>query len=233
MSKVLITGTSSGLGAALANVFKNNDDEVYSISRRKVGLFTEHVDCDLADPYDIEYAIGDITYGVDCFDYVFLNAGILGTLDLSINIPTHEYQKIFNIHVWANKTIVDFLIRHDQAENVIAISSGAANHTYYGWSPYCTSKAALKQLMSCYADEHKHMTFKSFSPGPIDTRMQTLIADHDEKDIPSVSKFKDLNLQSAHTCAQKIFDNLDAILKYEDHFLDFKLLFCKGLDYTS
>ena len=46
MGNILITGTSSGLGFSLANVFKENGHNVYGISRSETGLGIKQIQCD-------------------------------------------------------------------------------------------------------------------------------------------------------------------------------------------
>jgi alcohol dehydrogenase/benzil reductase ((S)-benzoin forming) len=226
MKNVLITGTSSGLGKSLAQQFLKNDYNVYGISRSptNVELMKSEM-CDFSELNTIEARLEKLINGVDCFDYVFLNAGILGDLKPVSKITLDEYKNIFNINVWSNKVLLDYVFSKHCANNIIAISSGAAMKTYFGWSLYCCSKAALKQLISSYEDEYKAVNFVSLAPGLVKSKMQDKIYGYDESEIPSVRKFKDAydNMQTPDECAKKILHNLDEIYtKKENGFFDLR-----------
>jgi alcohol dehydrogenase len=223
MDKVLITGTTSGLGASLLKVYNEQGYSVQSIDRK---------DCDFKKLDQVQQAV-DSCIKVDRFiditnnyKYVFLNAGILGELLPVKDISLYDYQEVFNVNVWANKLIIDELLKTKAVKNIICISSGAASKGYYGWSLYCATKAAIKQLMSCYAIENPEVNFLSLAPGLVKTKMQDEIQQYDEKDIPSVKKFKDAydTMQTPDECAEKIYKNLDSILNQKQDFFDLRNL---------
>jgi len=228
MRNVLITGTSSGLGEALARQFLQNDYNVYGISRSPTGIeLTKSEICDFSALDTIGAHLEKLIDGVDCFDYVFLNAGILGDLKPVSQITIDEYQNALNVNVWSNKVLLDYVLSKCRLNNVIAISSGAAMKTYFGWSLYCCSKAAFKQLISSYEDEHKTVNFVSLAPGLVKSKMQDKIYGYDESQIPSVKKFKEAydNMPTPDECAQKIVRNLDEIYtKKENGFFDLRSL---------
>ncbi len=216
MAKVLITGTTSGLGESLLKTYSEEGHSVQSIDRK---------DCDFKKLDQVEQAIDQYAKRVS-YDYVFLNAGILGQLLPARNTSLYDYQEAFNINVWSNKIIIDKLLKNDSVKNVICVSSGAASKGYYGWSIYCATKAAIKQLMSCYAIENPEVNFLSLAPGLVKTKMQDEIHRYDEKDIPSVKKFKEAydTMQTPDECAEKIYKHLDSILQQKQDFFDLRKL---------
>lgn len=226
MDKVLITGTTSGLGASLSRVY-GSDYSVHSISRNKPDHYywDVHRDCDLANLNQVERTIKCVCE-TNYYKYVFLNAGILGQLAESSSIKTPDYKTAFDINVWSNKIIIDELLKTKTVENIMCISSGAALKGYYGWSLYCSTKAAIKQLMSCYALEYPEVNFLSLAPGLVKTKMQDEIQQYDEKDIPSVKKFKEAydTMQTPNECAEKIYKHLDSILEKKQDFFDLRNL---------
>ena len=227
MDKVLITGTTSGLGASLSKVYNDNNYDVHSISRSDPGHlhWTVHRFCDLKKLDQVEETIRRCVE-TNHYKYVFLNAGTLGDLSPSSQISLHDYQEAFNINVWSNKIIIDNLIRNSKADNIISISSGAASKGYFGWSLYCTTKATMKQLISCYSLEYPETNFLSLAPGLVKTKMQDLINIYDPKEIPSVQKFQEAydDMQTPEQCANKIFHNLDSILSTDVDFFDLRSL---------
>jgi len=189
---VLITGTSSGLGYELAKQFISQGDTVYGISRSLSDLDIKQVNCDFTD---LQYLAISLNNLIDTkkIDTVILNAGMLGSISETNNLRIDEFYDVFTVNVLANKVIIDWLLNHDiNVKNIIGISSGAALKEYYGWSLYCTSKAAFKQLLSTYAQEESNIHFLSLAPGIIKTKMQDYIYSIDGQEIPSVNKFKNM-----------------------------------------
>lgn len=216
MSNILITGTTSGLGSSLLKTYSEQGHNVRSLNRK---------DCDFRKLDQVEKAVNN-HIETDEYKYVFLNAGILGQLTPVSQISLYDYQEAFNINVWSNKIIIDKLIKNSKVKNVVCISSGAASKGYYGWSLYCSTKAAIKQLMSCYAMENPEVNFLSLAPGLVKTKMQDEIRRYDEKNIPSVKKFKEAydTMQTPDECAEKIYKNLDSILNQKQDFFDLRNL---------
>jgi len=220
MDKVLITGTTSGLGASLAEIYEDGGYSVHSISKKEPKSSAVHRDCDLEDLDSVRRGI-DSLVKTHCYEYVFLNAGVLGELAVGADVHLRDYEKAFDVNVWSNKIIIDSLIKHKRAKNIICLSSGAASKGYFGWSIYCSTKGAMKQLMSCYHLEYPDIKFLSLAPGLIKTKMQDYICSHDENELPSVKKFKDAysTMQTPEDCARKIYNGLEEILsKGVDYF---------------
>lgn len=189
---VLITGTSSGLGYELAKEYVANGDIVFGISRSESDIPINQKICDLSNLQELPAALNSLV-GLNKIDTVILNAGMLGTLSKTRDIPMDEFDNMFKVNVLANKVIIDWLLNNDvDVKTIIGISTGAALKTYYGWSLYCTSKAAFKQLISTYAQEEAGIHFMSIAPGIIKTKMQDYINGIDVKTIPSVEKFQSM-----------------------------------------
>ena len=217
--RILITGNTSGLGFALTDLLLKKGNRVFSLSKRflkKRENLRSQV-CNLANLNSIDKALNRLLK-TKKLDYVFLNAGILGKIDLMKNIKLKEIKEIFKINVFSNKKIIDYLIKKKiKVKFVIGISSGAALFPKYGWYLYCSSKSALKYMLEAYALEHPKIKFINLSPGLIKTKMQKQIYNINEKKIPSVKKFKKLNdlnkIPHPYTMAEKIIDIIPKIIK--------------------
>jgi benzil reductase ((S)-benzoin forming) len=175
LSNIFITGTTSGLGKALAKTYSKTGYEIYGLSRTKSNEYN-HVTCDLERVYDISYKLSTLLKDVKEIDVVYLNAGVLGTIEYLNKIKLHDLETSFTINTWANKVIIDYMIMNNiEVKQVVAISSGASQKTYTGWGEYSISKAALNMMIQVYAEEHPDIHFLSVSPGPVDTPMQDYI----------------------------------------------------------
>ena len=203
---ILITGTSSGLGYELAKQFRAKGDTVYSISRSKSDLDIKQSQCDLGDLPSIIPTLEKLI-DISSFDIVILNAGQLGELKKCNELSIKQFNNIFNVNVLANKVIIDWLLNNNiTVKNIMGISTGAATKPDFGWSLYCTTKSAFKQLISSYALENPKIHFISLAPGVIKTKMQEYITSIDEDKIPSVKKFKDMfdDMDSPDIVAERI-----------------------------
>ena len=196
--KILITGGSSGLGKSLANKLLKNKNKVYCLGRSNINnLSIRSVKCNFKSIKNIN------------------------------KIKYEDLNEIFKINVFANKEILDFFVENKiTTKLIIAISSGAALSPKIGWFLYCSSKAAFKFLIESYALEDRKRKFINISPGLIKTKMQTQICKIDEKKIPSVKKFKNLNksnkVPSPDEVAENILSTIQNLNKSSGSYLDIR-----------
>jgi len=192
VKRVLLTGASRGLGAGLLREARATGADATVIGRHppdagstSAGSGTEpalrFIACDLATLDSIPRAVDEAIDGVDVFDLVLLNAGVLGEIrDLSEQ-SINDVRGVMDVNVWANKVLLDRLLdpQHGAAvRHVVGISSGAAANGSGGWGPYAISKAALNLLLRVYADERPATHFTALAPGVIRTAMtESIVAD--------------------------------------------------------
>jgi len=81
-------------------------------------------------------------------------------------------------------------------------------------------------LIESYALEDRKRKFINISPGLIKTKMQTQICKIDEKKIPSVKKFKNLNksnkVPSPDEVAENILSTIQNLNKSSGSYLDIR-----------
>ena len=210
---VLITGTSSGLGLSLCDIFLENDYSVYGISRSETPRNIQSTVSDFSNKHGVVSSIASLVRNND-FEYVFLSAGTLEPIKKAKDVSLKEFENSFQINVTASKQILDFLLKNSNGmKNVIAISSGAANKAYDGWLTYCVTKSALKQIISCYAIENPNIHFLSLAPGVIKTKMQDYILSKDANEFKSLEKFHKMyaSLPGPDEISRSIFNNLDLL----------------------
>lgn len=221
---IVITGSSSGLGKSLYKRFKNLGHKVIGVSR--TASETTDSQCNLLKISEINQTFNRLFDEINTVDYLFLNAGDLGRIDKANNIGQEELIASLQINVLANKEILDCVInRKITVKNVIAISSGASNKAYDGWLGYCLSKAALNQLIKCYAIENKEIYFLSLAPGIMQTKMQDVIVQSDPLRFSSIEKFKKLygKNETPDDVSDKIIKNLDLLSNLESgQFFDLR-----------
>ncbi len=196
---VLITGISSGIGAALTEACLERGDQVYGLSRRQPeGLSSRDRlrfrTLDLTRFDEVGPGLKELLEGAPRLDLVILNAGMLGEIKDLRETSLDEIRPVMEVNTWANKAVLDALFAEDlPVTQVIGISSGAAVSGSRGWGAYALSKASFKMLLQLYAAEQPATHFCSFAPGLIDTAMQDQLCGmpaEDAERYPSLSSIQ-------------------------------------------
>ncbi len=208
MRKILITGVSSGLGAALAEACLARGDDVYGLGRHdnkalhnKPGYYFLPVDLS-----DVELLRENIKEFLrhHHFDLAILNAGQLGEIKELGETSLAELRRIFDLNVLANKQIIDALDLHAKVDQVAAVSSGAAINGHKGWGSYSISKAALNIMIKVYAEEKPWTHFSAIAPGVVMTPMlKELFDTADPALFPSVQRLREGLILSPEVAAER------------------------------
>ena len=177
MKRVLITGVHKGLGLGLARTYLANGWAVWGISRNPPESIMDHPDFhffkrDLRQLDNLDVYAHELSEKAQGFDMVYLNAGMLGTIQQFEKTAYPEIRNIMDLNVWANKMLLDGLLRATTPPGqIIAISSGAAKNGSCGWGPYSVSKAALDMLIRVVSNETPGVHMCALAPGLVGTDM--------------------------------------------------------------
>ena len=196
--KILITGTSSGLGFGLAKYYLQKNHTVFGISRRantelEQSKHYHFLSQDLSNFDESKKNITAFLKDTNSLDLVILNAGMLSEIKDMKDTKLNEIKKVMDVNVWSNKIIIDLLFSVlENVKQIVAISSGASVSGARGWNAYSLSKATLNMLINLYANEQAQTLFCALAPGLINTGMQEYISDvPDELDYPTIKRLKD------------------------------------------
>ena len=220
----IVTGTTRGIGKALADAIVERGRLLFSISRaperHDPGRHNFH--CDLRDSDQVASVIQRLVPAIplSAVQQLILinNAGRLTPIGSLETIVARQINDLMQINVVAPACLMGAFMRLTAAfegqRRIINISSGAAHHPYAGWSLYCASKAALEMLSACAAAEQGYRTqpvgICSVAPGVVDTDMQADIRRAGEADFPARSKFVNMSEQgrlfSPRQVAQMLLD---------------------------
>lgn len=213
--KVIITGTSSGIGKAIAAHYLEKGVSVIGIGRRHT---IEHpnyqqVVCDLTN----ENAIRGLAFEAWVSKDILLinNAGTLGTVKRLSDQDAPDINQVLALNVVAPALLMNQLARAcgDTIRlTVVNISSGAAKRAIPSWSAYCASKAALEMLSETFylEEQEKGRATRVYcvAPGVVDTPMQAQIRTVDQADFAASATFHDYyksgELVSPKLVAQKL-----------------------------
>ena len=151
----------------------------------------------------------------------------IGTWNESIS-DGNELLKVFQVNVVSAMQLchfcLPFLRKSKTGGRILFVSSGAANRGIDGWSPYCTSKAALLHFATCLDTEEMIRTndmpkessdrvgVLSVRPGVVDTDMQTYIREQGSPEgMKEHKKFVDLKENNQLESPEKIGEILSCL----------------------
>jgi len=231
MNYYFITGTSRGIGKAIAEILlKDDNNYILGFSRTnsiKHERF-EHLPFDFRDIESVKnYQFIRI---IDANSITLINnSGLLGTVKNVGGIDNQSIIDVFNVNAIAPFLFINSFVNAYQQLNIkkliINISSGAARHPIESWSAYCSSKSALDMLTEVVFKEQlkfanqKSIKTLSIAPGIVDTQMQDEIRKTDEKDfglLETFIKYKEDNLlASVEDTAVKLI----RVINQSDRFL--------------
>ncbi|HEX9844730.1 MAG TPA: SDR family NAD(P)-dependent oxidoreductase [bacterium] len=205
----VVTGTSAGIGRAVAEALLARDWRVLGIARREVRLHDHnytHVRLDLADVDAVErYFVDEFSREFPAHDYrrvgLVNNAGLIGPLGPLPKLDLHALRDTFTVNTVVPIWLMGYFQRHcgNTPLRIVNVSTGAAVVARAGQVAYCASKAALLTGSRVFGDEaahapateHKDAALLSYEPGMVDTEMQTQIRGTSSEDLPGVQRFLD------------------------------------------
>ncbi len=228
MIKFFITGTSSGIGKALAERALADGHLVTGFSRRHTIEHPNyrHISIDLAD-LDAYHTIGfECPKNVEKVVLVN-NAGTLGHVKAVANLDPDRVDRTYRINVTAPTILSQLFLDHLNscgAEKVIInISSGAGSYPIKGWSTYCASKAAIDIFTEVMALDHPDLRAYAIAPGIVDTEMQGEIRRLDKNDFPDVERFVGYKQNDELSSASTVATKLMKVIERPEDFKEVKL----------
>lgn len=217
MIQFFITGTSSGIGLALAKTCLEQGHGVVGISRRKAIEHPHYIHL----PYNLEdqknYDLINFNRSREAEKIVLVNnAGWLGEVKPLGRIDPLQIERALQINLVApsilSKLFLEQTKDHPAEKVIINISSGAARYPVASWSTYCASKAGLDMLTQVMAIDHPEVRFHAVSPGVVDTEMQGEIRKLREEDFPDVDRFRAYKARNELTSAREVAEKLMHLL---------------------
>ena len=220
MKKVIVTGHTRGLGAAIAAELQARGLAVLGLARGRSALAgIEQAEVDMADPAALQAwlagpALRDFLAGADAA-YLVNNAGVVTPVGpLAAQEPAAVLQAVM-LNVGAPLALAAAFVQAapQATRRILHISSGAGRNAYPGWAVYCATKAALDQhARAVQLDGDARVLAVSLAPGVIDTDMQAAIRATPDANFPLRERFVELKdsggLTSPEDCARKLADYL-------------------------
>ena len=182
MKKVIITGTSRGIGYELVQLFADAGYQVLALSRNSVPISSINLEGCTIFPFDITNK-KDIARISDFVKENWKQVDILinnsGTL---INKPfaktsMKEFKSVYDVNVFGaaalTKAMLPFMNKEGHVLNISSMGGVQGSVKFPGLSAYSSSKAALITLTELLAEEYKETgpSFNVLALGAVQTEM--------------------------------------------------------------
>jgi len=211
MSHYIITGTSRGIGEAVARKMLKPGNTLFCASRtfneelveRAVSLGAKiyYYTADLSDPIAVAGFSDQIwekilQAEVKCIALIN-NAGMISPIGpVEKNDPVQLLMNI-QLNLLTPMLLTSAFLQHtahwEIPKVIFNISSGAASTAYSGLSAYCSSKAGIDMFTRTVALEQSQALYPAkilaFAPGIVETAMQTEIRNADIQSFPEKEQF--------------------------------------------
>ena len=243
MNLYIVTGTTRGLGKALAEAIgRDPANERIELARAPdapvPGGLRFRVD--LTDTKAIEATCDRIEAHLRGKRYekavLINNAGIVEPVAPLDRADAAEIERNLVVNLVAPMLLMRrFLAATEQAaplRRIINISSGAGRRPFFGWSAYCAAKAGLDMASRVVALEAatrgQAVEVASLAPGVVDTGMQGVLRGSTAEDFVDVERFRQMKamgeLRPAEAVAAEILALEQAGRLQGDAILDLRTL---------
>lgn len=233
-SLYIVTGSSRGLGAALAAQLLQPGHQVLGIARRRnpglqaqadaAGLPLTQWTADLADPQPVAEQLAAWLGGFDAATVasatLINNAGVVGLPSALGQVPLATLTLAMRAGLEAPLLLTGAFLAATAGwpgtRRVLNISSGLGRRAMAGSAAYCAAKAGMDHFSRAVALEEaarpNGARIVSMAPGIIDTDMQAELRGADAAGFPEQARFAALHAQgqlaSATDCARTLLQRL-------------------------
>ncbi|MFB5252817.1 (S)-benzoin forming benzil reductase [Bacillus mycoides] len=211
MRYVIVTGTSQGLGEAIAAQLLEENTSIISISRRENKELTKLAEqknstcifysVDLQDVHNLETRFSEVFSSIEedkvSSIHLINNAGTVAPMNPIEKAESELLIMNVQINLIAPMILTSTFMKQTKDwkvdKRVINISSGAGKNPSFGWGAYCTTKAGVNMFTQCVATEEVEKEYPvktvAFAPGVVDTNMQAQIRETNKEDFINLERF--------------------------------------------
>jgi hypothetical protein len=217
---VIITGASSGIGAATAKKLAKEGAKVVLTARRKERLkeLKEELEKnggealvvtgDVTNKSDYENLVAETLAKFGRIDVLINNAGLM-PLSYIKKLKTDEWEKMVDVNIKGVLNGVAAVLPAmiaNKSGHIINISSSAAHNYFPGGAVYCATKAAVKMFSEGLRQElapKYGINVTSIEPGAVSTELMDTITDEDIKS--ELEEMQKMTFLEAEDIAEAIY----------------------------
>ena len=181
---VVLTGSSTGIGRAIAERLLARGDQVWGIARsnqsdfaaRHAGRF-RFSRSDVAQWSDVERAAAEVSAGWTHVDALITAAGIQGEIGRALTANPTRWSDTVRANLdgtfFSIRAFAAALSRAPRRAKIICFSGGGATKPRARFSAYGVSKTAVVRLVETVAEEERgqKLDINAIAPGAINTRL--------------------------------------------------------------
>ncbi|PHI30545.1 SDR family NAD(P)-dependent oxidoreductase [Budvicia aquatica] len=169
--QALITGTSSGIGAAIATKLLNEGWQVIGLSRKPGNIQHINFTHKMIDVTDIS-ALDDLLAEITQVDAVIHAAGIMKSAPLG-QLCQQDSEKLWKLHIQVAEVLADRLMTKLPSGGRIILLGSRTSSGVAGRSQYVATKSAMIGMARSWAAElaPKGITVNIVAPGATETPM--------------------------------------------------------------
>jgi NAD(P)-dependent dehydrogenase (short-subunit alcohol dehydrogenase family) len=173
--KIVLTGSSSGIGQFLAEALAGAGHEVCRVARSpQPGLALR---CDVSDWAAMSAAAGELAKQWEHVDGIICCAGIQGPIGPAMEMDPGLWKKTMAVNLdgtfFTLKALYPLLCRAPRRAKIICFSGGGSTAPRPNFTAYGVSKTAVLRMVETLAAEwqQKPMDINAIAPGAVFTRM--------------------------------------------------------------
>lgn len=238
MRYVIVTGTSRGLGEAIATELLEENTRLICISRKQNEQLVEKAKqlniplafypVDLQDVHNLESSMETIFSSIEentlSSIHLINNAGVLTPMKPIEKAESELLITNVQVNLIAPMILTSSFLKYTKdlkvEKRVVNISSGAGKKPYFGWGAYCTTKAGINMFTQCVAAEESQKDYPvkiiAFAPGVIDTNMQQQIRQTKKEDFTHLDRFITLKEEGKLLSPEHVAKAVVHLLETED-----------------
>ena len=182
MKKVIITGTSRGIGYELVQLFTDAGYQVLALSRNSVPISSINLEgCtifpfDITNEKDIAMVSDFVKENWKQVDILINNSGRLIN-EMFNKTSLSEFKKVYDVNVFGaaalTQAILPYMKKDGHVVNISSMGGIQGSLKFPGLSAYSSSKGALITLTELLAEEYKESgpSFNVLALGAVQTEM--------------------------------------------------------------
>ncbi len=199
----VVTGAGSGIGRGIALALANAgaavlaSDLLLDRAEETAGLIRESgqrsiaLEADAGDPESVVAMAAHATREFGRLDICVANAGLYRNGSI-LTMPLAEWDRLIAINLTGVYLTVQAcareMVRHGSGGRIVTLSSIAGERASPGGFAYCASKAGVRMMTRCWAQDLAPfgITVNSIAPGLIDTPMGDFIWGHRKDETAAI-----------------------------------------------
>jgi 3-oxoacyl-[acyl-carrier protein] reductase len=182
--RIIVTGASSGIGAALTSALAEDGHRLFICARRTDRLqdvkdrfpSVSALACDVSDESQVVRFVGAVAAAAPGVDVLINCAGSLGEIGPIEDTDSEAWWRTFEVNLRGTYLMIKHcvpLLEHGSRPRIINFAGGGAFSPFPNYSAYACSKTALVRLTECLAIElrSKGISVNAIAPGIVATEL--------------------------------------------------------------